>query len=475
MNQIRTIFANMSWLVISQIITSVCAFVWTILTARYLGVYDYGVLGFAVSFTSIFTVIADLGISTHIVRSISTDNSIAPKYLGNALVLKGFLSLAYIAITFVVLTVLGYNELTIFITFLFVIETIIKSFCNLFNGTFQAHEKGKYQAIQNTILNVLTLVFILFAVYIDGGLLGIGIAYILANLFSFIYSTRTLTHNIAVPKLEFDKDFCRMLIVAGIPFALTSLFYTIYYSIDVVMLTQMVGDYASGIYNATYKLINVLTLFYSIYTAVIFPVMSKLYKNEKTLLKTSFEKSIKYLLMVTVPIAIATAFYADEIIHLIYGNQYGDASGVLIVLIWTVCFLFVNGAVTTTLNASHKEVSVTKIYLVAAAFNVILNYFLIPHYSYIGAATATVISEILIFVLAMIALKRIGHVPDIHLFYDVCKIAISSLILAVVLYVANLNMWVAIPVGIIVYLVAIVATQTFDDLDKTIVRQIFRK
>ena len=51
----------------------------------------------------------------------------------------------------------------------------------------------------------------------------------------------------------------------------------------------------TGIYNATYKLINVLTLFYSIYAAVFFPVMSKLYAKEKSMLKTTLSKSIKYL------------------------------------------------------------------------------------------------------------------------------------------------------------------------------------
>ena len=41
------------------------------------------------------------------------------------------------------------------------------------------------------------------------------------------------------------------------------------------MLNQIVGNYATGIYNATYKLISVLTLFYSVYSAVVYPVMSK--------------------------------------------------------------------------------------------------------------------------------------------------------------------------------------------------------
>ena len=79
MSQVRTIFKNMSWLLVSQIIASVCGFIWTILMARYLGVERYGIFGFATSFTAILVIIVDLGISTHIVRHIATDYDSAPK------------------------------------------------------------------------------------------------------------------------------------------------------------------------------------------------------------------------------------------------------------------------------------------------------------------------------------------------------------------------------------------------------------
>ena len=78
-NRVRNIFENMSWMMASQIITSVAAFVWTIIMARYLGVSDFGIFGTAVSFYAIFAVINDLGISPYILRSISTDEEQEPK------------------------------------------------------------------------------------------------------------------------------------------------------------------------------------------------------------------------------------------------------------------------------------------------------------------------------------------------------------------------------------------------------------
>ena len=475
MNKVRTIFANMSWLMISQIITSVCAFVWTILTARYLGVSDYGILGTATSFSVIVIVVADLGVTTYITRSISVDYNVEAEYLGNALSLKLILSVLYLAVVIFISYLLGWDNFTILITFLFAIESLIKSFYNLLFASFQAHEQMKYQAITNTLLNVLTLVFIVMICFTDFGLLGITFAYIAANLIGLIYCIAALTKHIIVPKLLFDLKFFKKLIIAGIPFALTTLFYTLYYSIDMVMITQFSTTYATGLYNSSYKLINVLTLFYTIYTSVIFPVMSKLFKQDGNLLQFSFVKSIKYLSMVTIPIAIATFFYGGDVISLCYGNQYAEAGEVLKILIWTVCFLFINRACSMILNASHRETAVTKIYCLAALFNVALNFILIPHFSVYGASVATVISEILILALELYTIYKINQLPDRHLLVDILKVVLCASVMGVVLHILNLNLWLAIPVGVVVYLIAIILTKTFNDQDKLIFKRIVGK
>ena len=149
MSQIKTIFQNMSWLLISQIIASACGFIWTILMARYLGVSQYGIFGFATSLTGILAFTLDFGISTHIVRHIATDYDSAPKYLGNAIPLKSIFSIGCILITLIILILMNVDELIITITLLFTLEMIIKSYISLFNGSFQAFEEGKYQGIGN--------------------------------------------------------------------------------------------------------------------------------------------------------------------------------------------------------------------------------------------------------------------------------------------------------------------------------------
>lgn len=473
-NQVKTIFANMSFMLISQIIASVCAFVWTIVTAWYLGPSDYGVFGAAVSFAALLGIVIDFGLSTYVVRAISTDFANEHKYLDNAISLKLFLSVFYVIAVYLSVLVMGWQPKLVLACVFLAFENIIKSYQTILFASFQAHEKMKYQAVTNTVINVFTLIFILLVACTDYALVGILMAYIAANAIALVYEVYALRKHIIKPKLSFDFSFYKVLLKAGLPFALTGLFYTVYYSIDLVMITQVSTTYATGLYNSAYKLITVLTLFYTIYTSVIFPVMSKLFTDEKDLLNLSFVKSIKYLMLVTIPIAVFTSFYSYQIIA-IYGAEYIEAGGVLQILIWTVCFLFVNGACSLVLNASHQEYSVTKIYTIAALFNVVLNLVLIPKYSVYGASVATVLSEILILVLELYMLGKINQLPDRHLIHDILRIIFASLVLGIVLYVLDLNIWVAIAVSVVVYFTVIVLIKTVDSEDKLIIRQIINR
>ena len=475
MSQVKTIFKNMSWLAFSQVIASICGFIWTILITRYLGVTQYGIFGFATSLTGILAITVDLGISTHIVRHIATDYDSAPKYLGNAIPLKSIFAVGTFILTLIILILMKSDELVISITLLFTIEIIIKSFIGLLNGSFMAFEKGKYQGIGNTILHVILLIFILITIFTDLGLYGIAISYIAANLISLTYLYYFFGKNITKPKFEFDKDFCKKITMYSLPFAATGVLYSIYYSIDGVMLSSMVGNYATGIYNATTKLMLVLTIFYSVYSAVIFPIMSKFYKNDKKLLLISYEKSIKYLMLVMIPLAIATMIYSLDIIRFIYGKEFDPASSVLAILIWTVCLLFISGAGNNLLNASHKEVTVTKIYTIAAVFNISLNLIMIPYLSYDGAAITTVLSDVLIVAIQTYVIYKLGHRPNRKLYYDLVKIILGSLILGITLHFLNLNMWVALPVGIIIYFATVYLLRVFDDDDKYVIKEILGK
>lgn len=475
MSQIQTIFKNFSWLMASQIIAGILSFIWTVLMARYLGVSDYGILNFAISFTGIIAITTDFGISTHIVRYIATDFDSAPKYLGNAIPLKTIFSFLTFLLALIILILMKCNELTIQITLLFTIQRIFASMFGLFNGSLQAIEEGKYQAIGNILLNILLFIFILASIIGNFGLFGITLAYVIANIFATIFQYIAVKKRISKPKFELDKTFCKKITIYSIPFALTSLFGIVLYSVDMVMLTNMIGSYENGIYSAAYKLISVLSLFYGVYSAVFFPVMSRFYENEKNLLIASFEKSIKYLMLIIIPICFSTVAYSNDIVVLFFGQKFSPTHSVLSILMWTVSLSFLDGICLNLLNASHKEKFVTISYLIATSANIILNFIIIPKYSYDGAAFTNVLSDIILSILLFYSIYKLGAIPNKKLYLDLLKIIVSSLILYVLLLVLNLNMWLGLPIGIIIYFTMIILMRTFDENDKFIIKEILGK
>lgn len=475
MSQIQTLFKNISWVASAQIVTNICAFLWTIMIARYLGVNDYGILSFAISFTVLLGMGTDIGMSTFSTREISQDNGKTQKYINNVIPFKIVLSIALFFLTASLLVLLGYNKLAIEVTLIMSIETIFICMINFMSGVFQAHENQKVVSIGN-LLNSISLVLLTFlGIIFDLGIIFVALAYALSYLIFLIFMSINLNREFGLPKFEIDLSFWKETAKKSIPFGLSIFFYTIYFSIDVVMIQFLTGDYATGIYNSAYKIISVFTAFYVIYQAVIFPLMSKLYTEDENLLKLSFEQSVKYSLLILLPISIGVYLYSPYIINLIYSSQYALASVPMQILIWTVIFMFLNGITTSLLNSIGNELLVTKIYVIAAIFNIVLNYIMIPIYSYNGAAITTVLSEILILILMMHSISKTDFNPDWSLLKTVIKFVICGVILFAVLYYINVSLWLAIPIGLVVYLLALFVTKSYDDTDKYIIKELLNR
>lgn len=475
MSQIRTLFKNISWVTFSQMITNICAFVWTIIIARYLGVLDYGTLSFVISFTVLIGIGNDIGMTPFTTRELSQNKQFTTKYINNVLPFKLTLSTILLLITILGVYLLNHNPLIIVLTFIMYLETIIISMFNFISGIFQAYENLKLASISLIIYSFSLVILTIIVSIFDLGIIPLALSYTFAYLLCLIYATYHLIKNFGVPRFEFDFKFWKNVGLKSLPFGLTIFFYTIYFSIDVVMISWIAGDYATGLYNSAYKVISVFTAFYVIYQYVIFPLMSKLYTEDMNMLKISFEQSFKYSLLILLPISVGVYFYSPFIITLIYSNEFALASVPMQILIWTVVFLFINGVATSLLNSIGEEVSVTKSYIIAAIFNVALNYFLIPKYTYIGASIATVLSEILILGLMMYSISKTEYKPDISLLKTVFKLVICGLILAIVLYYIKVSLWLAIPIGLIVYLFALFLTHSIDDTDKFIINELLNR
>ena len=141
MSRVKTIFLNASWMAISQVISSVLAFAWTLFTARYLGVNGYGIFGATLSLAGLFGAVCDVGTMYYAVREISVDLDSEQKYMDNCVSLRFILGAIYFALVILSLMVVGWNSYMVVICLIFAIHQFVGSFKSLLVISFQAHEE----------------------------------------------------------------------------------------------------------------------------------------------------------------------------------------------------------------------------------------------------------------------------------------------------------------------------------------------
>ena len=113
------------------------------------------------------------------------------------------------------------------------------------NGAFQAFEEGKCQGISIIPFKCITAYFHIIIIFTDLGIYRITCSYVLANFITLIYAYHAFEKHILLLSFEFDKSFCKRIALLSLPFATTGFLATIYYSIDSIIVTNMVGNYST--------------------------------------------------------------------------------------------------------------------------------------------------------------------------------------------------------------------------------------
>lgn len=473
MNNLRKLAKNTGMLFIAQIVSYILGFFYILYTARYLGANEFGVLSLALAFTTIFGIFMDLGLNTLIIREVSKDKSLTSKYLGNAIVMKIILIIITFGLIILTSNIIGYPKQTNNIIYLISISVVFTSIYGTFNSIFQAYEKMEYSSIILILNGSLMFIGVLLAISFNFEVFGFAFIYLIVNLIIFLITLIIYIWKFSLPKLQIDLNFWRYTINDALFFGIAGIFSTIYFSINSVFLSIMIGNDAVGYYNAVYRLISILIFIPSVFMISFFPIMSRQFKNAKNELKISYEKSFKYLLITAMFIFTYGLIFADKIVLIIYGNEYIPSIKALEILIWVIPPIFMAYLLTNLLYAINKQRIVTMITGANLLLNIILNILLIPKFSFIGASAATVLTESLGLVLLFSYTSK--YFFKISINQNIIKTVFSSFILIIVVYFLELYInWMLVALlGIFLYFSALFLLDVITKEDIKLLRQIF--
>jgi O-antigen/teichoic acid export membrane protein len=283
-------------------------------------------------------------------------------------------------------------------------------------------------------------------------------AYAAQYAFSCVYFSIVLAvKRVARIGWRFELPLLREWFWKGLPFALTFVLTILYFRIDQPLVYVLKSPAAAGYYGAAYKPIEALLFIPMTFLSVIFPVLSVYYRERRGELLDAISRFFKALLLMGWPMSVGIFVLSYPLTQLLLGPGYGPSERAFKILSLALGFAFVNNAFIGALNASDRQSSFTWAAAWSLVANLVLNLALIPPFGYLGAAVATVLTEIVLGVVAWtLTVRHIGRVPAFSLSW---RVVLAGLVMGVAIFpLRDLDgLKVAIPIvaGVVVYVAAV--------------------
>jgi O-antigen/teichoic acid export membrane protein len=385
-------FKNTSWLFVEKILRMVVGLFVGIWVARYLGPEKFGLFSYAQSFVGLFTAFATLGLDGIVIRELVKDESKRDELLGTAFWLKvlgAFITLGFLTIAIAFTT---NDHFTNIIIFIIASATIFQSF-NVIDMYFQSKVMSRYVVFANIasllitsaikivlILNKAPLIDFVWVVLFD--------SFVLAMGYMYVY----LHNHLSVKSWIFKLGVAKQLLRDSWPLILSGMVIAIYMRIDQVMIKEMMNSAAVGQYAAAVRLSEAWYFIPTVIASSLFPAIINAKKVSEELYYARLQKLYDLMVWMAIAIALPMTFLSDWVVHLLYGGQYNQAGGVLMIHIWAGVFvsLGVAGAYYTIEN--YTRILFLKTFI-GALLNIVLNYILIPKFGILYVAVATLISQ----------------------------------------------------------------------------------
>jgi O-antigen/teichoic acid export membrane protein len=197
------------------------------------------------------------------------------------------------------------------------------------------------------------------------------------------------------------------------PFGLGTVFHLIYFQSAVVMLQYLQGDAAAGIYNVAFTVMVAVYLFPgAVFQKFLLPKVHRWANHDRARFLQVYRFGNGLMLLLGGAAAAAVLVLGSWLVPLLFGTAYREASNLLKLLAFCVPFRFLASSVGATLMTQDNMRRKNRYMAVVAVINVFLNLSLIPTLAATGAAIATLLSEIILLALYLIAVRRHVFGPE---------------------------------------------------------------
>lgn len=363
------------------------------LSARYLGPSNYGLINYAASVVAFAVPVMQLGLRATLVQEYVSTPEREGRIVGTSLVMNLISSLACIVAVTSFVAIGSTNDLvTVAVCVIYSFQLVFQAL-EMMLCWFQAKLLSKYSSLAMLGAYIVVSAYKIWLLATQKSV----------YWFAFSHSVEYCVIGVAMlviykklggQRFAFSWPLAKELFSRSKYYILASMMVTVFQSTDHVMLTMMIGEAENGFYTAAATCAGITGF---VFTAILDSARPTVLESKKRS-QEAFERNVSrvYGILTWLTMAQSACFvlFAKPMIWLLYGDAYGAAVPVLQILVWNAAFSYMGSVRNIWILGEEKYNILWRINLGGALANVFLNALFIPLWGARGAAFASVLTQI---------------------------------------------------------------------------------
>ena len=404
------VLKNASWIIACRIVQSILALVIGMISARYLGPSNFGLLNYASSVVAFAVPLAKLGLGNVLVEELVSHPEREGKTLGTTLVMSVVSSLFCVAgcVAFVSVANAGERD-TLIVCALYSISLVFQM-TEMIQYWYQAKLISKYTSITSLIAYAVVSLYKVFLLVTGKSIYWFAVSYafdfLLISLILLIWYRR-----LGGQPLGFSFSLGKQIFARSKYYIVSGMMVTIFAQTDKIMIKMMVGNAENGYYSTAVACAGMTGFVFAAVIDSLRPVIFASKKEDQN----KFEHNMTILCSIIIYMGLAQSLFltlfAGPVVNLLYGEAYIKAIPLLQIITWYSAFSYMGSVRNIWMLAEEKQKYLWIINLCGAVLNVVGNFFLIPIIGAAGAAIASVATQVFANFVLCIIMKPIRPMP----------------------------------------------------------------
>lgn len=386
------IVKNASWIIGCKIAQSLIGLIISMLTARYLGPSNFGIINYAASLTTFAVPLVQLGLTNIMVQEMVNNPEKEGEILGTSILMSSISAIMCVLGVFAVVSVLNADETTTIIVCALYSTILVFQAMELTQYWFQAKYLSKFTSIVSFVAYIVVALYKIFLLVTHKSIFWFAVSNsfdsaLIAFSIYFIYRKkggRPFNLSFVTAKRLFAKSHY---------YIVSSMMVVIFAQIDRVMIKNMLGNAEVGFYSAALTCAGLASFVFAALIDSFRPSVFEALKKSKE----EFEKKMSTLYGIVVysslSFSLILTFFASFVVGILYGEAYSPSVNALRCAVWFTTFSYLGAVRNIWILAENKQKYLWIINLSGASFNVILNIIFIPYWGIVGAALTSVATQ----------------------------------------------------------------------------------